>query len=118
MLGKVWMRVSRAVMRPPQKSIEAVQGRVGHRDICGQRHVPWHQPQCQGVRIWQDRIGKISGEQMRQFGLTGPFPDLNNVGDEQQIDHAATSIPARQVALQDLPDLRVFGAGKQVVAVD
>ena len=40
------------------------------------------------------------------------------MGEEQQIDHAATGIPARQVALQDLPGFGIFGAEEQVVAVD
>ena len=85
---------------------------MGHRDSFGQRHVLRRQPQCQGLRIWQGPVGKVSGQQMRQFRFTGPF-----VSDEQQIDHAAAGIP-RQIALQDLPGFRIFGAGEQVVAVD
>ena len=77
----------------PQKSIEAVQRRVGHRDIFGQCHVSLHQPQCLGVRIWQDPVGKVCGEQMRQFGLESPF-----VGNEQQIDHAAAGIQGCKTA--------------------
>ena len=91
---------------------------MGHRDIFGQCHVPWHQPQCKCVEVWQGPAGKVSGYEMRQFGLAGPFPELKNGGDEQQIDHAAAGIPPRQVTLQNPSGFRVFGAGKQVVAGD
>ena len=40
------------------------------------------------------------------------------MGDEQQIDHPAAGVPARQIALQHRPSLSIFGAGEQVVAVD
>ena len=50
---------------------------------------------------------------MREFRLTGLF-----MGDEEQIDHPAAGVPARQISLQHLPGFSVFGPGKQAVAVD
>jgi hypothetical protein len=40
------------------------------------------------------------------------------MGDEEQIDHAAAGVPARQVLLQHLPGFGVFGPREQAVAVD
>ena len=40
------------------------------------------------------------------------------MGDEEQIDHAAAGVAARQIPLQHLPGFSVFGPGEQAVAVD